>query len=281
MPRPLRIEFPGALYHLSSRGDRRAAIYQDDVDRERFLEVLREVVAVYHWICHAYCLMDDHYHLVVETPDANLSKGMRQLNGVYTQASNRRRGRAGPLFEGRFKAILVDGDRYLLELARYVVLNPVRAGVVAAPDGWPWSSYRATVGELSTPACLSVDALLGNFGSRRPRARAAYARFVAEGIGGPSIWEQLRGRVYLGDERFVTQMQKRLQKGSNEEAQISRSQRRSVAASLASIEKQSASRNEAIIKSHSTGVYSYQDIAAHFGIHFTSVGRIVRRARAC
>lgn len=133
MARPLRIEFNGALYHVTSRGDRHEAIHEDDKDRERFLEVLAEVVERFNWVCHAYCLMSNHYHLVVETPDANLSKGMRQLNGVYTQASNRRHHRSGHLFQGRFKGILVDKDSYLLELTRYVVLNPVRARMVKAP----------------------------------------------------------------------------------------------------------------------------------------------------
>ena len=141
MARPLRIEFSGALYHITSRGDRREAIYEDDDDRELFLGTLSEVVERFNWLCHSYCLMTNHYHLVVETPDANLSKGMRHLNGVFTQATNRRHRRSGRLFQGRFKGILVDKESYLLELSRYVVLNPVRAGMVKRPEDWHWSSY--------------------------------------------------------------------------------------------------------------------------------------------
>ena len=122
MARPLRIEFSGALYHITARGDRREAIYEDDDDRLQFLEILAEVVERFNWICHAYCLMSNHYHLIVEMVEGNLSKGMRHLNGVYTQATHRRRGRVGHLFQGRFKAIVVDKDAYLLELTRYVVL---------------------------------------------------------------------------------------------------------------------------------------------------------------
>ncbi|MEF8793266.1 MAG: transposase [Thiohalorhabdus sp.] len=140
MARPIPIEFSGALYHVTARGDRREAIYEDDDDREAFLETLGQVVADFNWLCHAYGLMTNDYPLVIETPDANLSKGMRQLNGVFTQYSNRRHGRTGHLFQGRYKAILVDGDSYLLELARYVVLNPVRAGMVRNPGDWPWSN---------------------------------------------------------------------------------------------------------------------------------------------
>jgi len=161
--RPVRIEFEGALYHVTSRGDRREAIYEDDSDRVQFLEILGEAIRSFNWVCHAYCEMGNHYHLVIETPDGNLSKGMRQLNGVYTQASNRRHGRVGHLFQGRYKAILVDRDAYLLELTRYVVLNPVRDGMVAHPGDWRWSSYLEMVGERSPPDWLATDRLLAQF----------------------------------------------------------------------------------------------------------------------
>jgi len=160
MARPLRIEFSGALYHVTSRGDRREAIFEDDEDRDMFLSTLAEVVERFNWVCHAYCLMTNHYHLVIETPDANLSRGMRQLNGVFTQASNRRHSRTGHLLQGRFKGILVDKGDYLLELTRYVVLNPVRARMVKQPGDWPWSSFRAMVGEVPAPKWLATDGLL-------------------------------------------------------------------------------------------------------------------------
>ena len=130
MVRPLRIEFPGAVYHITARGNARAKIFKDDADRDAFLSVLEQVLTQFDWLLHAYCLMDNHYHLMIETTEANLSAGMRQLNGVYTQRFNRRHRRVGHVFQGRFKAIVVDRDSYLLELCRYVVLNPVRARMV-------------------------------------------------------------------------------------------------------------------------------------------------------
>src|SRR5450759_1095392 len=123
---PLRIESPGAIYHVTARGNAREAIFRDDADRDLFLAALGEVVTRFGWLFHAYCLMDNHYHLLIETSQGNLSPGMRQLNGVYTQRVNRRHARVGHVFQGRFKAILVERDSYLLELARYIVLNPVR-----------------------------------------------------------------------------------------------------------------------------------------------------------
>ena len=151
MSRPLRLEFADALYHVTSRGNRGEDIYLDDADRQAWLNVLAQVFKRFNWSVQAYCMMDNHYHLLVQTPDANLSVGMRQLNGVYTQLANRTHGRVGHVFQGRFKAILVDEDNYLLELARYVVLNPVRAGVVQQATDWPWSSYRAMLAPNGSP----------------------------------------------------------------------------------------------------------------------------------
>ncbi len=150
MARPLRLEFPEALYHLTARGNARQEIFLDDQDRRAFLGLLGREVEQQRWRCHAYCLMDNHYHLLVETPEGRLAGGMRRLNGVYTQGFNRRHERVGHLFQGRYRSIVVDQESYLLELSRYVVLNPVRAGMVKRVEEWAWSSYRATAGSLQT-----------------------------------------------------------------------------------------------------------------------------------
>ncbi len=274
MARPLRIEFAGALYHITSRGDRREAIYEDEEDRETFLSVLAEVVERYNWICHAFCLMTNHYHLVIETVEGNLSRGMRQLNGVYTQASNRRHRRVGHIFQGRFKGILVDKEAYLLELSRYVVLNPVRAGMVDSPEQWPWSSYRPMIGTVVTPKWLAVGGLLSQFGKNRKEAHRCYQSFVLDGIG-QSIWEGLHQQIYLGNEAFVKRMQSRARvKGDT--LTIPKAQRRPAPASLAEIAAHHGERNVAIVAAYATGAYSYRQIAEYFGIHLVTVGRIVR-----
>jgi REP-associated tyrosine transposase len=279
MARPIRIEFSGALYHVTSRGDRRESIYEDDTDRERFLEILGQVIEGSNWICHAYCLMSNHYHLVIETPDGNLSKGMRQLNGVYTQASNRRHQRTGHLFQGRYKAILVDADAYLLELTRYVVLNPVRAGMVNNSVAWYWSSYQAMIGEVVAPPWLATDGLLAQFSNRREDAVRRYVQFVEEGVNQASIWKNLNRQVFLGGDHFVTRMQDKI-KGLSEDVNIPKVQRRPPAPPLAEIAKTHDSRNPAIFAAYATGEYSYQQIANFFNLHFTTVGKIVRAERA-
>jgi len=278
MSRPLRIEFPGALYHVTARGNRREAIYEDDGDRRLFLTVLGGVVENFNWLCHAYCLMTNHYHLVIETPDGNLAKGMRQLNGVYTQKINRRHGRSGHVFQGRYAAILVDADAHLLELARYVVLNPVRAGMVGAPKAWRWSSYLATTGKAKPPPWLAADALLAHFAGERAAAGRRYRRFVAEGIGAESIWTRLNRQVFLGDDGFVARMQA-LRRAESCHMAIPRAQQRPPAPPLEEIARTYPDRDAAIAAAHATGAYSYQQIAEVFGLHFTTVGRIVRAAR--
>ena len=145
MSRPLRLEFPGALYHVTARGNARADIFLDDEDRDRFLLLLKDEIIQQGWRCYAWCLMDNHYHFLIETPEANLSRGMQRLNGRYTQSFNRIHQRVGHIFQGRYKAILVEKESHLLELCRYIVLNPVRAGMVDDVSQWQWSSYHDTL----------------------------------------------------------------------------------------------------------------------------------------
>ena len=272
MARPLRIDLAGGVYHVTSRGDRREDIYQSDEDRAAWLTVLGQSCARFNWRCHAWCQMTNHFHLVLETPDPNLSQGMRQLNGVYTQQFNRRHALVGHLFQGRFKAILVERETYLLGLARYVVLNPVRAGMVARPDDWPWSSYRAMVGAAPTPEWLETDWLLGLFGEERAQAQAGYAAFVVEGIGQPSIWEGLRHQILLGSESFVEQLFG-ASKPMGQLREVPRAQRRVLAKPLTEFAAAYPLRREAMARAFLTGAYTMQEIAEHFRVHYSTVSR--------
>ena len=274
MARPLRLELSGGVYHVTSRGDGREDIYLSDADREAWLDVFATVCKRFNWVCHAWCQMTNHYHILVETPEANLAQGMRQLNGVYTQRFNRAHARVGHVFQGRYKAILVERNSYLLELARYVVLNPLRAKIVRRLEAWPWSSYLATCGQAASPPWLQTGWTLGQFGQRRSRAIAKYVTFVHEGARLPSVWTQLQGQIYLGSEAFVKKMQSLIENQLPLD-EIPRAQRRALTQPLSQF-KERYPRDEAMARAYLSGQHSMASIAQHFGVHYSTVSRAVR-----
>jgi len=270
--RPLRIEFAGALYHITSRGNDRAAIFLVDSDRRQFLDTLGEVVGRCGWRCHAYCLMTNHYHLVVETPRANLSAGMRHVNGLYTQRFNRRHERVGHVFQGRFHAVVVERETHFLELARYVVLNPVRAGIVRRAEDYRWSSLRATLGFGPIPRWLKPDEIVAPFASA-----ARYLEFVREGIGRASPWESLRGGV-LGSEAFARRVGAHVEVRTAER-EIPRPERLVGRESLdelfsSGVTADRALRNRRIREASLICGYSLAEIAGYLGLHYSTVSRI-------
>jgi REP-associated tyrosine transposase len=280
MARPLRIEYDGAVYHVTSRGNDRKAIYTNDEDRAAFLDILADTCRRFNWLCHAYCLMNNHYHLVIETPDGNLSKGMRQLNGVYTQVYNRRHRRVGHIFQGRYKAILVEKESHLLEACRYVALNPVRAKAVTHPEQWLWSSYRATAGREQPHSCLRTDWVLGQFGRRKKEAARRYREFVEAGIGQETIWKNVKGHGILGEEEFVETLAGYM-KGQRDIKEIPKSQRLIHRPALADIFNQKSKpsntdRNKKIREAVERHGYSQREIADHLGMHYTSISRLIR-----
>lgn len=281
MARQLRIEYPNAVYHVTSRGNARADIFINDTDRENFLGVTGKVVTRYNWLCHAYCLMDNHYHLLIETPDGNLSQGMRQLNGIYTQTFNRRHGRVGHIFQGRFKAVIVEKESHLLELCRYVILNPVRAGMVTDPLKWRWSSYRFTGGVAKNEPYLTTEWILSQFDKSKTEARKKYRQFVYDEMGEREApWEKLKGQVILGSEMFIERVRELL--GSKEMIlEIPRLQRFAGRPALDVLfptgeHHAKNTRNPAIFKAHVCYGYTLKDIADHLDIHYTTVSKIIK-----
>jgi REP element-mobilizing transposase RayT len=280
MARPLRIEYPGAVYHITSRGNARADIFLDDTDRQTFLDILASVVEKYNWLCHAFCLLDNHYHLAIETSDPNLSLGMRQLNGVYTQTFNRAYQRVGHVFQGRYKAILVEKGSHLLELCRYVVLNPARAGMVSKPGEWKWSSYKSTAYAGKVPEYLTVEWVLGQFADKTTPARQRYRKFVDDGwVDQASPWEKLVGQIFLGSENFVAHMQELLG-GRQEIKEIPRVQRYPGRPPLGRLiadipTKNKQQRNQLVGEAHITYGYTLKEIADYLGIHYSTVSKIV------
>lgn len=211
MSRQLRLQYPGSLHHITSRGNARQNIFLDDVDRRRFLELLGACVQRFGWILTAYALMSNHFHLVVQLTAENLSRGMQWLNGTYPQLFNRRHERVGHLFQGRPCIRLVEKETYSLEVLRYVVLNPVRAGIVGRPEDFEWSSHRAMLGLVTAPSWLATDDVLIHFGSERSLARAAYREFVDAAIGSKDTpWKDLVGQIYLGSEDWMERVRNRV-----------------------------------------------------------------------
>lgn len=183
MARPLRINYPGAFYHVTSRGNEQREVFKGQRDREKFLSYLESAFERYGAVIHCWCLMGNHYHLLLETPGGNLPQIMRHLNGAYTTYFNVKRRRSGHLFQGRYKAFLVEADAYALELSRYIHLNPVRAGLAARPEDYPWSSYRNYIGRAVTPAWLKTGQILGCVAANAEGAPSRYREFVEDRLG--------------------------------------------------------------------------------------------------
>ena len=276
MARPLRIEFAGALYHVTARGNAQENIYFIDDDRKQFLTLLQNTVRRYDWYCHAYCLMDNHYHLMIETSMPTLSKGMKYLNGTYTQYINRQHQRVGHVFQGRFKAILVQKDSYLLELVRYIVLNPVRAQMVRNAKEWRWSSYRATAGYDESAACLTAEWVLAGFADTKNLAQQRYRDFIRAGKGQSSPWQQLKNQIYLGDDNFVNNMQSKINPEQSLK-DIPKKQKQAPVKPLAYFAERYKSRNESMAHAYLSGHYTLTQVGDYFDMSYATVSRAVKQ----
>lgn len=273
MTRPLRLEFPGALYHVTSRGNRSKPIYHDDADRRLWLEVLAQVCERHHFVIHSFCQMTNHYHLLVETVEPNLSRGMRQLNGLYSQLINRRHKLVGHLFQGRYHALLIQKERHLWEVSRYIVLNPLRAKMVASPDEWQWSSHHYLIGAGPPPAWFERDWLLSRFGNTPASAVSTYQAFVLAGVGQDSPLAAIRHQILLGDDHFVSSHQ-RLQRAA-EFVEATKTERRAVALSLAEYQARYADRDEGMARAYRSTAFTMPQIAHAFGVSTKTVSRAV------
>lgn len=206
MARPLRIDYPGAVHHVTSRGNERRPIFRSDVDRKMFLHFLGETARRFGWSVTAFVLMTNHFHLVIETPEANLSRGMHWFNSSYVGWFNHHHKRSGHLYRGRFDSRVIEKTTYFAEVLRYVVLNPVRAKMVARPEDHRWSSYRATAGLEPAPAWFDLDSALAIFGPDRPTAAAGYERFVLARLDSDeSLWDKVQHGIFLGSEPWLIQ----------------------------------------------------------------------------
>lgn len=281
MGRILRIEFPGALYHVIARGNRQSSIYLDNDDRYRFLGILCETAEDLNLVIHSYCLMSNHYHLLAETPMGNISSCMHLQNSRYAKYFNRKYDRTGHLFQGRYKAILVQKENYLLELCRYIELNPIRASLVDDPSEYHWSSYRSIIGVAGRPyAFLSNNWILTHFDEDTAIAREKYIRFVHEGIDAGSPMDLVRADLVLGDNEFIKSLKDKtdvnLEMIENSKAQrlLFRKDLSEVLSVRKCINKEI--RNKLILEAHNEYGYTFEEISDHLGLHRSTIGRIVK-----
>jgi len=270
MSRPLRIEYPNAVYHITSRGNARDDIYLSDDDREAFLETLSIVVERFNWICHAYCLMSNHYHLMIETPNGNISRGMRHLNGVYTQQFNRLHHRVGHVFQGRFKSILIEKDAHLLELCRYIVQNPVAANMVHDVADWKWSSYLATASMIPKLGFLTTDWVLAQF-SNQTQTYIEFVRKVSDKHS--PLSKALKSNV-LGSQLFREEMQEKLQ--ANNSNETTRVQCHIAQDRLEDIRSSSTDRGEWMALAYRLHGYTMREIADYAQVHYSLVSKLIK-----
>jgi len=212
MARPLRLQYPGAFYHITSRGNEGRAIFKTNRDREKFLSYLESAHERYGAIIHVYCLMENHYHLLLETPRGNLAQILHHINGAYATYFNIKRRRSGHLFQGRYRAILVEKDTYGQELSRYIHLNPVRAGLVETSAQYPWASYPFYIGLKEKPSWVTTEFILGYFGKDGVSARDNYRRFVEDGLKKKpkNPLKEVFASTFLGSSEFIRRAKEKL-----------------------------------------------------------------------
>jgi len=285
MSRKPRLEFPGAIYHINHRGNHQEYIYLHDEDRKLFLDLLETTIQRMNWICHAYCLMGNHYHLLLEIPDGVLSRGMAWLNGVYTQKFNRKYSMTGHLFQGRFKSKPIEDNMQFLTAARYIVRNPVDAGIVESADQWTWSSYKATVGEIKPPAYLFVDGILSCLSEDRYRAKVYFQEFVKMDLKDNDEIVRLFQKVYAGGREPV--FSKRVQTILDMESSIKPVSRNLRIISRPGLDvlfsgyeqRDMAIRDRIIVAAFKRYAYTQGEIAAFLNISRSAISKVVCKTR--
>jgi putative transposase len=287
--RPLRIEYPGAFYHVTSRGNERRTVFQSNRDREKYLSYLESVHERYGAVIHVYCLMGNHYHLLLENPRENLSKILHYINGAYTTYFNIKRSRSGHLFQGRFKGILVDKDEYCKELSRYVHLNPVRAGMVKAPLEYPWSSYRYFVGRDKKPKWLTTEFVLGDFGGEGKRGFKKYREYVERGVNKEldNPLKKVIASTFLGGKEFMDRIKREyLGKKEIDRRDLPALKKILIGPSLKSIEKaviKGVGRSHPLFKkiciylSYQHSGLNLREIGEYFGMQRSAISQLSRR----
>ncbi|MFC2091480.1 transposase [Elusimicrobiota bacterium] len=279
MVRPLRIEYPGAVYHIISRGNAKNDIFLNDEDRNSFLNIFSEAIKKYNLICYAYCLMSNHYHLLIETPDGNLSISMRYLNGVYTQKFNRKNNKVGHVFQGRFKSILVDKESYLLELCRYIELNPVREQLISKPEDWQYSSYPSRIRVSDSQDLIENNFILEQFDKDLVSSIELYKQFISDGINKKGI--KFSKGIVLGNDDFKNKIQSYIEKRalSKEIIRNDRVFNRPKLASIFPDNDRKCIRDKDFYDAHIEYGYTLAEIAKFTGFHYSTISKRLNNIR--
>lgn len=276
MARPVRIEYSGAYYFISSKSSPGQTVFKDSSDRQEFLSILQEVVSRMHWEILAYNILPDSFQLFIKTPRPNLSKGMRQLNGVYTQRYNAKYETTGNIFQGRFKAVLVEAKHAFADVLKYVLLMPVLKRKARKLEKWKWSSYQATKGITEAPQWLKVDEVLSHFGKQTKRARTALQKALESTDKDFELMDQVKAQILLGSDTFVNKWKKQLTSGK---IMAKARQRKSKKVKpLTDFGKRFKNIKVAMVKAYETGNYTLDQIGTHFGVHYSTVSRTVKKA---
>lgn len=275
MARPVRIEYSGAYYYISSKGIEDKLIFNDVKDRQQFLQILQEVIGRMQWDVFAYNLMPDSFQLFIKTPKPNLSKGMRQLNGIYTQRYNVKYELQGNIFHGRFKAVLVE-EQSFSDVVKHVVHMPILTRKARKLEKWKWSSYQATMGLVEEPQWLNCAAVLSHFGKQKKRAQTAFARELANTDKDFDIAGSVQGQILLGSDAFVSKWKKQLATGKVMD--MARQRKAKKVKPLSDFNKRFKNIKTAMVKAYETGNYTLDQIGSHFGVHYSTVSRTVKKS---
>lgn len=298
MARPLRIEYDGAFYHITARGNEGNPLYRGGGDYQKFLEIFSELPQRYGVIIHGYVLMGNHYHLLIETPQGNITRVMHYLNSVYTGYFNKEHKRLGHLFQGRYKGFLIEKERYLLAVSRYIHLNPVRAGIVERPEEYRWSSYPAYIGKRKREELLTYEWILGQYSKDEGRAQRLYRTFVEEGMRlKANPFNDLKGGFIIGSEGFIEEIKKKIRLKRDREIPASKRLIRSPGYGeiIAAVAKRFGISEQGIREvgrrsnvARKVSLYllrrltdlSNEEIAGYFGIGYTAVSQATSRVRS-
>lgn len=278
MARPVRIEYPGAYYYLSSSGVESEFIFKGSKDRQDFLSILQEVVQRMRWELYAYNLLPDSYQLFIKTRNANLSKGMRQLNGIYTQRYNAKHVATGHIFHGRFKAVLVEAEHSYDAVVQHILSMPLQKHKSRQLDKWKWSSYQASIGIINSPDWLNTNDVLSRLAKQKKKAKKNLIKKVAAYDRDYDLMKQVKSQILLGSEKFVNKWQKQLLSGKIMDK--ARQRKATPVTPLGSFAERYKEPKTAMVKAYGTGKYTLEQIGSHFNVHYSTVSRVVKKAAA-